>query len=164
MKTRSRPSGLPRKFLARAVALPVLIGAALCPLPRSRAQSVSTAAAPTYEIAQGKGQATLLLGPANGSSEAAVSRLILRGGAQVPEHVHDKSAEFLYVVSGQITVQLDGQTLTLRPGDAVRIPAGHKHAGSVPPAVERAELVQIYVGPGPEGRFTQGKRLSEGRP
>lgn len=123
------------------------------------AEPARGASAPTHEIAQGKGQATLLLNAGTGSPEAALSRLILNRGAQVPEHVHDQSAELLYVISGPLIVQLDGQSLTLQAGDAVRIPAGHKHAGSLPPGVGKAELVQVYVGPGPEQRFTQGKRL-----
>ena len=125
----------------------------------SGAEPARGTSAPTHEIAQGKGQATLLLNAGTGSSEAALSRLILNRGAQVPEHVHEQSAELLYVISGQLVVQLDGQSLTLQAGDAVRIPAGHKHAGSLPAGVDRAELVQVYVGPGPEQRFTQGKRL-----
>lgn len=124
------------------------------------AEVVSTTGGASYEIAAGRGQATLLLNEKTGSSEAALSRLSLRGGAQVQEHIHEKSAEFLYVISGEMTLTIDGQSQTLRAGDAVRIPAGHKHAGGVAANVDRVELVQIYVGPGPEARFTAGKRLS----
>lgn len=124
------------------------------------AEVVATTGGASYEIAAGRGQATLLLNEKTGSPEAALSRLSLRGGAQVPEHIHEKSAEFLYVISGEMTLTLDGQSQTLRAGDAVRIPAGHKHAGKVAANVDRVELVQIYVGPGPEARFTAGKRLS----
>ncbi|MFO0580416.1 MAG: cupin domain-containing protein [Polyangia bacterium] len=123
----------------------------------------ASASAPTYEIAAGKGQATLLLNPGTGSPEAALSRLVLRGGAQVPEHVHEHSAELLYVVRGEIVVHIEARAIVLKAGDAVRIPAGQKHAGSVPPAIEQAELVQIYVGPGPEQRFTAGRRLDSRR-
>lgn len=131
--------------------------------PAAALVSIPGATAPTYEIAAGKGQATLLLNAGAGSPEAALSRLVLRGGAQVPEHVHEKSAELLYVVRGEIVVHTEGRALALKAGDAVRIPAGHKHAGSVPPAVEQAELVQVYVGPGPEQRFTTGRRLDGSR-
>lgn len=121
--------------------------------------SASPSPAPTYEIAAGRGQAALLLHAGTGSREAAISRLILRSGAEVPEHVHAQSAEFLYVVRGEAVVRIEGKPISLKAGDAVRIPAGQKHSGAVPSSVEQAELVQIYVGPGPEQRFTQGKRL-----
>lgn len=121
--------------------------------------SASAGTAPTYEIAAGKGQAALLLHAGTGSREAAVSRLVLRSGAEVPEHIHAQSAEFLYVVRGEVVVRIEGKALALKAGDAVRIPAGQKHSGTVPSSVEQAELVQFYVGPGPEQRFTQGKRL-----
>lgn len=121
--------------------------------------SASASTAPTYEIAAGRGQAALLLNAGTGSREAAISRLVLRSGAEVPEHVHAQSAEFLYVVRGEVVVRIEGKAHSLRAGDAVRIPAGQKHSGAVPISVEQAELVQVYVGPGPEQRFTQGKRL-----
>lgn len=130
----------------------------------SELRRASASTAPTYEIAAGRGQAALLLHAGTGSREAALSRLVLRSGAEVPEHVHAESAEFLYVVRGAVVVRIEGKAHTLAAGDAVRIPAGQKHSGAVPISVEQAELVQFYVGPGPEQRFTQGKRLDAKAP
>lgn len=137
----------------------VVTAALLAVAPGLRAEVAVGASAPSYEIAQGRGQATLLLNEATGSRDAALSRLSLQPGAQVPEHVHEGSSELLYVIRGEMTLVLDGQAHTLRAGDAVRIPAGHKHAGQVAERSERVELVQIYVGPGPEARFRSGKPI-----
>ena len=140
--------------------LGVVIGGALAIGPVARAEVVAAQSAPSFEIAQGRGQATLLLNDKTGSPEAALSRLSLQPGAAVPEHVHEGSAEFLYVMSGEMTLVLDGQKQVLRAGDAVHIPAGHKHAGQAAASGPRVELVQIYVGPGPEARFRTGKPIT----
>lgn len=112
-----------------------------------------------YAIAQGKGSAELLLNATTGAKEAALNVLRLGPGAQVPEHVHETSAELLYVLRGQVRMSIAGSTLTARAGDAIYIPPNTKHSAQVPVDVETLEAVQVYVGPGPEQRFTQGPKL-----
>ncbi len=114
---------------------------------------VHAAEAPAFEIAGGAGVATLLLGPTNGSSRAAVDALRFEPGATVPTHVHDASDEVLVVVRGRIELTLGGVVSTAGPGDAILVPQGLEHSARV---LEAAELVQVYVGPGPEERFRAG--------
>ena len=66
---------------------------------------------------------------------------------------HDASDELLYVVSGRVEVTIGGRALTAGPGDAILVPQGVEHSAKV---LERAKLVQVYVGPGPEERFRAG--------
>ena len=125
--------------------------------PRYR---VSPKEAPRYLIANGKGSATLLLNATTGASAAALTLLELNKGAAVPEHVHETSAEILYVQDGAAEMTVDGQKLRVERGDAVYIPAGAKHSAQV--VSEGAfRAVQVYAGPGPEQRFTQGPRVDK---
>jgi quercetin dioxygenase-like cupin family protein len=117
---------------------------------------VPGATAPTFRIAAGRGTATLLLDAAQGASEASMTRLSFQDGAQVPPHVHDASAELLYVLEGRVEMVVAGEAVVAQKGDAIRIPAGVEHSARV---VGGLEAVQVYVGPGPEQRFTQGERV-----
>jgi quercetin dioxygenase-like cupin family protein len=86
--------------------------------------------------------------------------LELNKGAGVPEHVHESSAEILYVEDGAVEMTLDGQKLRVERGDAVYIPAGVKHSAQVV-SEGPFRAVQVYAGPGPEQRFTQGPRVDK---
>lgn len=126
--------------------------------PRYR---VSTSEAPRHAIAQGKGSATLLLNPGTGASAASLQLLELQPGGTVPEHVHEGSAEILYIEEGEAEMTVAGQTLRVGKGDAVYIPAGAKHSAKVVSEHAALRAVQVYAGPGPELRFTQGPRLDK---
>jgi putative monooxygenase len=125
--------------------------------PRYR---VSTKEAPRHLIANGKGSATLLLNASTGATAASMTLLELGKGAGVPEHVHESSAEILYIEDGAAEMTVSGQKLRVERGDAVYIPAGAKHSAQV---VSEGPLraVQVYAGPGPEQRFTQGPRADK---
>ncbi|WP_224362801.1 cupin domain-containing protein [Hyalangium versicolor] len=125
--------------------------------PRYR---VPTKEAPRYQIANGKGSATLLLNASTGASAASMTLLELNQGAAVPEHVHESSAEILYVEEGAAEMTVDGKKLRVEKGDAVYIPAGAKHSAQVV-SQESFRAVQVYAGPGPEQRFSQGPRLDK---
>jgi putative monooxygenase len=118
---------------------------------------VGGAEAPIYRIAKGRGTATLLVNEDTGAREASLGVLELQGGVAVPEHVHADSVEMLYVEEGSAEMTVEGQRLTVRPGDAVYIPAGQRHSARVPEDTPRFRAVQVYVGPGPEQRFRQGE-------
>lgn len=45
-----------------------------------------------------------------------------------PPHVHDNCEEVLYMLSGSCEHQVGTQTVTLKAGDTLRIPAGVPHA------------------------------------
>ncbi|MCY1018838.1 cupin domain-containing protein [Pyxidicoccus sp. MSG2] len=118
---------------------------------------VPTSEAPRHVIAGGKGRATLLLNPSTGATAASVTLLELQPGAEVPEHIHDSSAEILYIEEGTAEMTVSGEKLRVGKGDAVYIPAGAKHSARVSPG-PTFKAVQVYAGPGPEQRFTQGPR------
>jgi putative monooxygenase len=118
---------------------------------------VSSVDAPAYLLPGGQGTARLLVNAETGASAASLGILELRAGAGVPEHLHAHSVEMLYVEEGHVEMAIEGRALSVRPGDAVYIPAGVRHTARVPEDVPRFRAVQIYVGPGPEQRFRQGE-------
>ncbi len=114
----------------------------------------------TYAILAGKGMAKILLTAATGSKEAALTILVLEDGAQLTEHVHENSAELLYIEDGAIEMVIDGKAVKAVKGDAVYIPKGARHSARPTAGVGPVRAVQIYVGPGPEQRFiTNAKAL-----
>lgn len=136
-----------------------LLAAAAVAVP-ARTAHRPHAPGPTYVIAGGKGTATLLLGPKlQGAREAALTLLQLAPGAEVPEHVHESSAEMLYIEAGRVEMTIAGRTTRAGPGDAVYIPAGTPHAARVLGPAESVRAVQVYVAPGPEQRFSKGEKL-----
>ena len=92
---------------------------------------VSSKEAPRHLIANGKGSATLLLNASTGATAASMTLLELGKGAGVPEHVHESSAEILYIEDGAAEMTVSGQKLRVERGDAVYIPAGAKHSAQV---------------------------------
>jgi len=51
----------------------------------------------------------------------------IEANSQNPLHVHHKCAEYLYMLSGSCRHRVGKQWVTLKAGDAVRIPAGVPH-------------------------------------
>jgi quercetin dioxygenase-like cupin family protein len=138
---------LPRPIMTTFLVLSLLLGA-------DGATLVHRQDAPRYAIADDKGEVSLLV-----QKDVAVSRLVLRAGAKVPEHSHEAS-ETLVVLEGTCTVTVGGATLVLGAGDTLHLAAGEKHAAAVPADAKAAFVaVQIYSPAGPEQRFTKGKRL-----
>jgi putative monooxygenase len=129
------------------------------PSPATR-YVVSTKEAPRYLLPNGQGSATLMLNASTGASAASMGLLELTKGTRVPEHTHDTSAEILYVEDGALELIVDGQKVQAGRGDAIYIPAGVKHSVVVVSEVP-FRAVQLYVGPGPEQRFTQGQRVDK---
>ncbi|AKF87285.1 hypothetical protein MFUL124B02_40815 [Myxococcus fulvus 124B02] len=121
---------------------------------------VTAAEAPRHIIANGKGRATLFLNESTGATAASLTLLELQPGGEVPEHTHESSAEILYIEDGAADMTVSGQTLRVSKGDAVYIPAGAKHSARVVSPGVPFKAVQVYAGPGPEQRFTQGPRES----
>ncbi|HVG63468.1 MAG TPA: cupin domain-containing protein [Hyalangium sp.] len=121
---------------------------------------VSTKEAPRYLLPNGQGSATLMLNASTGASAASMGLLELSKGAKAPEHTHDTSAELLYVEDGAVEMIVDGQKMQAGKGDAIYIPAGAKHSVVVV-SDSPFRAVQVYVGPGPEQRFTQGTRADK---
>jgi quercetin dioxygenase-like cupin family protein len=53
--------------------------------------------------------------------------LTLQPGECVTEHYHPYSEEFVYLVSGQLLVRLDGEPVPLAAGEGLFIPIGTRH-------------------------------------
>ena len=53
--------------------------------------------------------------------------LHLGPGEFVTEHLHPYSEEFLHVVSGELSITLDGEPVALGPGDSLLVPIGVRH-------------------------------------
>jgi quercetin dioxygenase-like cupin family protein len=109
----------------------------------------------THTIAHGRGTATLMLHEGTGATAASLTLVALRPGTMLPEHVHEKSAEMLYIQEGVADLRVAGQKLRVGRGDAVYIPAGAKHSVEV---VSEGffRAVQVYAGPGPEQHDIKG--------
>ena len=80
----------------------------------------------------------------------AASILSLASGAKVPEHVHAKETEMLYILEGAGTMKIAGQDVAVTPTSVIQIPPNTKHAFA---ATANVRALQIYTPPGPEQRF-----------
>ncbi|MBL8918215.1 MAG: cupin domain-containing protein [Myxococcaceae bacterium] len=111
--------------------------------------------APRYPIGD-KGFATLFWNAQNGSPNVSVGQLELKAGATVAEHDHGAAAEYLVVKQGVCELTTGGQTVVVKAGDAVFLPAGQKHSAKIPAdAKEPFVAVQLYAPAGPEQRFVK---------
>ncbi|MCW7945634.1 cupin [Streptomyces hygroscopicus] len=53
--------------------------------------------------------------------------LTLEPGDFVTEHYHPYSEEFLHVVSGELSMTMDGEPIALTAGDSLLVPIGVRH-------------------------------------
>ena len=49
------------------------------------------------------------------------------GGRSTDRHYHKKSEEFYFLLEGEGTMEIDGETRSVAPGDAILIPPGAWH-------------------------------------
>ncbi|PSL51479.1 putative monooxygenase [Saccharothrix carnea] len=74
------------------------------------------------------GDIRVLLGPATvDATSGFLGVLLLERDEQVNEHYHPYSEEFLYVVRGEVAVDLDGVPYTVAADQALFIPIGVRH-------------------------------------
>jgi putative monooxygenase len=74
------------------------------------------------------GELRVLLGPRTvGSTSGFLGVATLLPGERIGEHYHPYSEEFLYVVRGELVIDLDGQPVTLAAGEALYIPVQVRH-------------------------------------
>ncbi len=52
----------------------------------------------------------------------------LEPGSSIGYHAHETSSEIIYVLSGEGTVLMDGETETVAAGDCHYCPQGHSHS------------------------------------
>ncbi|MGY3848104.1 cupin domain-containing protein [Streptomyces hydrogenans] len=74
------------------------------------------------------GDLRAMLTPATvGSTSGFMGLAIVQPGERIGEHYHPYSEEFVYVVSGALEVDLDGDTYALQPDQGLLIPIDIRH-------------------------------------
>ncbi|GAA3780096.1 cupin domain-containing protein [Streptomyces chiangmaiensis] len=92
------------------------------------------------------GDLRAMLTPATvGSTSGFMGVAILQPGDRIGEHYHPYSEEFVYVICGQLEVDLDGEPHPLRPEQGLLIPAFMRHRFRNP-GDEEARIV-FHLGP-----------------
>jgi putative monooxygenase len=69
----------------------------------------------------------MLTPSAVGATSGFMGLAIMQPGERIGEHYHPYSEEFVYVVSGALEVDLDGEPQPLRPDQGLMIPAHMRH-------------------------------------
>ena len=107
---------------------------------------------PPHVIAEGHGEARLLLDPQTPAGSTLATLDLLHGDAtfSVPEHVHAGAAELLLLVSGRGVMTIAGEAIPVSAGMAIYIPPDtpHSYRGE-----REMEAIQVYAPPGAEERF-----------
>ena len=70
---------------------------------------------------------TLLSPKTVGSTSGFMGVATIPSGDWISEHYHPYSEEFIYVCSGSLTADLDGEPQTVNGGEALYIPVNVKH-------------------------------------
>lgn len=154
-----------RTWEAGLIARVLLVGALLAPSSVLVAQEET--AAPEAEVdhviepSEGRGfvspdgltRVDLFANPdSTPGTPVALSTMTIQPGAVVPEHVHETSAELIYLIEGGGTVTIDGVAYPLTAGSTIYIPAATPHSYTND-GTTVTRVVQVYAGPGPEARF-----------
>ncbi|MEU9009156.1 cupin domain-containing protein [Streptomyces sp. NPDC048479] len=69
----------------------------------------------------------MLTPTAVGATTGFMGLAIVQPGERIGEHYHPYSEEFVYVVSGLLEVDLDGETHAMRPDQGLMIPLNMRH-------------------------------------
>jgi putative monooxygenase len=97
------------------------------PLPQPRITKVA-AKSVTPNRRRG-GELRVVLGPATtGATTGFLGVLRMAPGEHVSEHYHPYSEEFLYVISGALTVRVDGEPVELAAGEGMLVPKHVRHS------------------------------------
>lgn len=62
-----------------------------------------------------------------GGEQVLMCRVTYEPGAVIPEHNHPQSEQLMWVVEGDVTLTVEGQTQTLRGGDVAVVNKGLNH-------------------------------------
>lgn len=60
-------------------------------------------------------------------AEQTLGHVVIQPGQKNPLHSHPNCEELLYLISGELDHSFEDKVYRLRPGDAIRVPAGVKH-------------------------------------
>ena len=86
-----------------------------------------------------------LASPVRGATVTMTYRVELAGGQRVPDHTHDHE-EVSHLLSGRLSVTIDGEDYEFGPGDTAVIPAGVVHASFTLEGDEAVILTSMPVG------------------
>jgi quercetin dioxygenase-like cupin family protein len=104
-------------------------------------------------ILGGKGRVRILFdAKSTAHTSAALTVLEADPGAEIPRHVHQGSAEILYVVSGGGELTVGSEKIPFGADQAIHIPENQPHAAKLT-GPEKTVMIQIYAPAGPEQRF-----------
>jgi quercetin dioxygenase-like cupin family protein len=78
---------------------------------------------------------------------------LARKGAEPPPHIHTREDEAYYLLEGELTFRVGGQTIEARPGDFVWLPRGIEHSFELKTAQARALV--LFTPAGIEEAFKQ---------
>ncbi|MBV2155850.1 cupin domain-containing protein [Kitasatospora sp. SUK 42] len=70
---------------------------------------------------------TMLTPTTCGSTSGFMGLAIVRPGERINEHYHPYSEEFVFVVCGDLEVDLDGEARPLKPNQGLMIPINMRH-------------------------------------
>ena len=157
-------AAVPVLFLATsAVAQSEVEGSTSAPSASMASQVIEVGEREHFESPDGLVSVALMLNEVSaGSTPAALSLITAEPGATVPDHVHESSAEILYILAGGGTMHIEGATHRVAPGDVIWIPAGRPH-GYTNDGDSVLRALQVYVGPGPEAPAPTASRRSSTR-
>ena len=57
---------------------------------------------------------------------SAIEERVPPGRSEV-RHFHEKAEQFFYVLKGEATMEIEGETHRLSPGESIHVPPGRKH-------------------------------------
>jgi quercetin dioxygenase-like cupin family protein len=97
-----------------------------------------------------------LLGGEETGGRFALIEITERPGAAPPRHIHHREDELLYVIDGELTVEIGGETFAAPAGTAAYIPRGTAHGFAVETATVR--LLVFVLPAGLEGAFLDTSR------
>ncbi len=103
------------------------------------------------------------LGNADTGGAAAVFHVTVPERSGPPLHRHSREDEWFYVLEGEITVEIDGQRVQLRPGASAFAPRGTAHAFQNFQAETARMLVMVTPG-GFHQFFEEVSALNHGLP
>ena len=87
----------------------------------------SKAEAADGRIEEDWGSLTWLTSEALTGSDITVGRVIIKKGMSNPRHAHANCTEVLYLLSGTLQHDIEGERLVQHAGDTVVVPAGVVH-------------------------------------
>ena len=62
-----------------------------------------------------------------GGDQVLLCKVTYQPGKEVPRHSHEYTEQVMYVLEGEVTMTVEGETRTLRPGDTAVVNRGLEH-------------------------------------